>query len=531
MKQPLLLLGDEAIAQAALDAGVSGGYAYPGTPSTEILEYIRQSAYAAEHGIHREWSANEKTAMEAALGMSYAGKRALVSMKHVGLNVAADPFINTAITGVNGGLVVAVADDPSMHSSQNEQDSRFYADFAGIPLLEPSSQQEAYDMVRLAFDFSEQTKLPILLRITTRLAHSRADVFTRPPVESRTVLPPSEDRRRFVLLPANARANYDCLVAQQPALRAAAEQSEYNKLYPGDGSSRELGIVAAGIAWNYLMEWFNDNRTCPYPVLRIGQYPFPATLFERLAAACDRILVLEEGMPLIESRLAGPGSRLLVSGRLDGRLPRTGELNPEAVARALGIPTADARPASHVVVPRPPMLCKGCPHIDSYNFLTEVMQDTPEGRVFSDIGCYTLGALPPFEAIATCVDMGASISMAKGAADAGLHPSVAVIGDSTFTHSGITSLLDAVYENSRITVVILDNETTGMTGGQPSHATGRLESIVTGLGVDPQHVLTVVPLKKNHDENTAVLRREIEHHGLSVIIARRGCIQVGPRKQ
>ncbi len=530
MNKTLLLLGDEAVAQAALDAGISGGYAYPGTPSTEILEYLRQSPAAADGNVHREWSANEKTALEAALGMAYSGKRAMACMKHVGLNVAADPFINAAITGVKGGLLIVVADDPSMHSSQNEQDSRFYATFAGLPLLEPSSQQEAYDMTLAAFEFSERTRLPVALRLTTRLAHSRADVVTRANAAPQNRLNPSNDRRRFILLPANARANYERLVSQQAELLTAAEASAFNAFHAGTGNpASAVGIVAAGIAYNYLMEWFSE-APCPHPVLKIGQYPFPTALFERLRAACDRLLVLEEGMPVIESLLTGPGSCLKVSGRLDGSLPRTGELSPDRVAQALGRQRPVTRSIPDVVIPRPPSLCKGCPHIDSYLFLNEVMQTYPQGRVFSDIGCYTLGALPPFEAIASCVDMGASISMAKGAADAGLAPSIAVIGDSTFTHSGITSLLDAVAENTPMTVLILDNETTGMTGGQPSPATGRLESIVAGLGVDPDHLVTVVPLKKQHAENVACLRRELAYTGLSVIIARRGCIQIRPKK-
>lgn len=522
-----LLLTDEAIAQAALDAGIGGAYAYPGTPSTEILEYIQQSPEAAARGVHRQWSTNEKTALEEALGLSYAGRRALVAMKHVGLNVAADPFVNAAITGVNGGLVVVVADDPSMHSSQNEQDSRFYAGFAGIPLLEPATQQEAYDMTRAAFDWSEQWKIPILLRIVTRLAHSRADVTVAAPLAP-TPRDPPRDTRQYVLLPANARRNYERLLDQQAVFQAHSEASPYNART--NGSRREMGVIAAGIAFNYLMEAFADTGDCPWPVLAIREYPLPAAAIARLAADVETLLVLEEGAPLIEGRLRGllPGGKP-IRGRMDGVLPRSGELTPDLVARALGLPVPPAVAVPGVVRPRPPMLCAGCPHADTYRFLNAFMAEHSQGRVFADIGCYTLGALPPFEAISTCVDMGASITMAKGAADAGLQPAIAVIGDSTFTHSGLTGLLDAVMENTPMTVLILDNETTGMTGCQMSPATGRLERIIAGLGVEQAHLRVLVPLAKNHDKNLEILREEAAYPGISVIIARRVCLQASPK--
>jgi indolepyruvate ferredoxin oxidoreductase alpha subunit len=522
-----LLLTDEAIAQAALDAGIGGAYAYPGTPSTEILEYIQQAPEAAERGVHRQWSVNEKTAFEEGLGLSYAGRRALVAMKHVGLNVAADPFVNSAITGVNGGLVLVVADDPSMHSSQNEQDSRFYAGFAGIPLLEPATQQEAYEMTRVAFDWSEQWKIPILIRIVTRLAHSRADVQTAPPIEPARREPP-QDPRQFVLLPANARRNYERLLDQQAVFQAHAEESPYT-IRTG-GTRRDQGVIAAGIAYNYLMEAFADTGDCPWPILAIREYPLPAAAIARLAAEVDSLLILEEGAPLIESRLRGllPGGKP-IRGRMDGTLPRSGELTPDLVANALGVDRPALAALSAVVRPRPPMLCAGCPHADTYRFLKAFMAEHPSGRVFADIGCYTLGALPPFEAIGSCVDMGASITMAKGAADAGLHPSIAVIGDSTFTHSGMTGLLDAVMENTSMTVLILDNETTGMTGCQTSPATGRLERIIAGLGVDAAHLRVLVPLPKNHEKNLQILSEEAAYPGISVIIARRVCLQAKPK--
>ncbi len=527
----LLLLGDEALAQGALDAGLSGCYAYPGTPSTEIMEYLQASAEAAQRGVHRQWSANEKSAMEEAIGMSYAGRRALVCMKHVGLNVAADGFVNAAVTGASGGLLVASADDPSMHSSQNEQDSRFYAQFALVPCLEPSNQQEAYDMAGYGFGLSESLAVPVLLRLTTRLSHSRANVRPGPTRPENPVSLP-KDRRRFVLLPGIARQNYDRLVARQPDFVAASEASPFNRLLDGKDSS--LGVIACGIAFNYLMEAFGSAAACPYPVLKVSQYPLPQGLLRDLMERCARVLVLEEGAPLVEQMLHGPlGPAAAVRGRLTGDLPRTGELTPEAVAVALGrrLVGGGSPAATPLLRQRPPRLCDGCPHIASYKALLEVTRALGPGHVFSDIGCYTLGALPPFEAIDSCVDMGASISMAKGAADAGLAPTVAVIGDSTFTHSGLTPLLDAVWENSPITVFILDNDTTGMTGGQDAVGKGKIEQICLGLGVPREHVRVLVPLPKNHEANIQVLREEIlGHQGVSVVIARRECIQTSRRK-
>lgn len=518
----MLLLGDEAIAQAALDAGISGAYAYPGTPSTEILEYIQQSPLAAERDVHRLWSTNEKTAMEAGLGMSYAGKRTMVCMKHVGLNVASDAFVNSAITGVNGGLLLVVADDPSMHSSQNEQDSRYYAKFAHVPLLEPADQQEAYEMAYHAFELSEKVGLPVMLRLTTRLAHSRAEV-RRHPVQPENQNSFPTDPRQFVLLPAIARRNYAALLKKQEMLTELSEESSYNEYL--DGQDRSRGIITTGIAINYLREAYGD-RECQHPILRIGQYPLPKKMLTRLARECGELLVIEEGCPVVEEMLRGVVDMgLKVKGRLDGTLPRTGELSPDAVGHALGFDKDAAYQVPGVVAMRPPSMCKGCPHIDSYIFLNEALADALGSRVFSDIGCYTLGALPPFDAINSCVDMGASITMAKGAADAGVRPSVAVIGDSTFTHSGITGLLDAVIEDSPITVLILDNEAVAMTGAQHSQATGRLEKIVEGLGVDPEHIKIVTPLRRQHEENLAILKKELEHEGVSVIISRRVCIQ------
>ncbi|MBQ4280038.1 MAG: indolepyruvate ferredoxin oxidoreductase [Rikenellaceae bacterium] len=521
MKEKLLLLGDQAVALGALHAGLTGVYAYPGTPSTEITEYIQASELAAARGVHSRWCTNEKTAMEAALGVSYVGRRALVCMKHVGLNVAADAFVNSAMTGTNGGLVVLVADDPSMHSSQNEQDSRFYGKFAFVPILEPSSQQEAYDMMGYGFDLSEQCGLPVLMRITTRMAHSRAVVATGPVRDQNPMSFPA-DPANWVLLPVNARRRYNALLGQQADLEARSAASPYNKYT--DGPRRRRGVVACGIGYNYLMENYPDG--CDFPVLKLSQYPLPKELLRRMAAECDEILVLEDGQPFVEEQLAGVlPTRCRITGRLSGALPRAGELTPDNVKQALGLEVRTGFAPSEHVAPRPPALCQGCGHRDVYEALNRVLSGYTDYKVFSDIGCYTLGALPPFRAIHTCVDMGASVTMAKGAADAGLWPAVAVIGDSTFTHSGITGLLDAVNSNANITVVISDNLTTAMTGGQDSAGTGRLEAICLGVGVDPAHVRVVVPLARNMDEITAIIREEIDYRGVSVIIPRRECIQ------
>ena len=518
-----LLLGDEAVALGAVHAGISGVYAYPGTPSTEITEYIQ--AHAPE--VRSRWCTNEKTAMEAALGMSYAGKRALVCMKHVGMNVAADAFVNSAVTGVNGGLVVLAADDPSMHSSQNEQDSRFYGKFALIPILEPSSQQEAYDMMPYAYALSEELKLPVLMRVVTRLAHSRAEIAVSEPLKQKA-LSPDNERTHWVLLPANARRQYAALVEKQGKLIASSEESPYNASNLNVQGAK-LGVIACGIAYNYVME--NEPQKLGVPVLKVSQYPLPEEAIKAFAAQCESLLIAEDGQPMVEEQVkALLGAEYPLKGRLTGNLPRVGELTPDSVGAALGVSIEQPYSAAQNVMPRPPALCQGCGHRDVYDALNKVAAEYADARIFGDIGCYTLGALPPFRAIDSCVDMGASITMAKGAADAGVHPAIAVIGDSTFTHSGMTGLLDAVNDKSRITVILSDNLTTAMTGGQDSAGTNKFEAICLGLGVEPEHVHVVLPLPKNMDEITRIIREEIEYDGVSVIIPRRECMQTLKRK-
>ena len=529
MAEKRLLLGDEAIALGAIHAGISGMYAYPGTPSTEITEFIQNNKLAQERNLHSTWCTNEKTAMEAALGMSYAGKRALVCMKHVGMNVAADAFVNSAITGVNGGLVVLAADDPSMHSSQNEQDSRFYGKFAMLPILEPSNQQEAYDMMHDAYTLSEELKLPVLMRVVTRLAHSRAGVKVGEVGEENQLNPDSE-RTHWVLLPAIARNQYAVLIKKQELLEKVSRKSPYNGLENfNPDSSYEFGIIACGIGYNYVKECDTDDS--PVPVLKVSQYPLPAEEIQKMADCCKYILVVEDGQPFVEEQVkALLSSDYTVKGRLTGDLPRTGELTPDNVGNAIGWATKSPFVTPQVVMPRPPALCQGCGHRDVYDALNKVAAEYPGARIFGDIGCYTLGALPPFRAIDSCVDMGASITMAKGAADAGVFPAISVIGDSTFTHSGMTGLLDAVNDKANITIIISDNLTTAMTGGQDSAGTNKFEAICLGLGVEPEHVRVVVPLPKNMEEITRIIREEIEYKGVSVIIPRRECVQTLNRK-
>ena len=527
-----LLLGDEAIALGAIHAGLSGVYAYPGTPSTEITEFIQNDALAKERGIHSRWCTNEKTAMEAALGMSYAGKRALVCMKHVGMNVCADAFINSAITGVQGGLVVLAADDPSMHSSQNEQDSRFYGKFALIPVFEPSTQQEAYDMMSVAFDYSEAIKEPVMLRVVTRLAHSRAGVVVK---EARQENDINISTDAWVLLPGIARKKYDALLGKQDAMLMASNTSQFNKSEYTDSTDKaaKTGIVACGIGYNYVKEAIAQlpaEKQALYNIEKVSQYPLPEQRIQMLAKESGKLLVVEDGQPVVEESVKGIlGTGYIVTGRLTGALPRTGELTPDCVAAALGVEAPQILPQAKNLAGRPPQRCQGCGHRDVYAALNKVAEEYPDHRIFGDIGCYTLGALPPFKALSSCVDMGASITMAKGAADAGLFPAIAVIGDSTFTHSGMTGLLDAVNDKSNITVIISDNLTTGMTGGQDSAGTNKFEAICLGLGVEPEHVRVVVPLPKNMEEITRTIKEEIEYNGVSVIIPRRECIQTAAR--
>ncbi|MDL2229108.1 thiamine pyrophosphate-dependent enzyme [Treponema sp. OttesenSCG-928-L16] len=524
----LALLGDEAVALGALHAGISASYGYPGTPSTEILEYLIKEY--ENGGPLASWCTNEKTALEAALGVSYTGRRTMVTMKHVGLNVASDPFMNGALLGIKGGLVLAVADDPGMHSSQNEQDSRFYAAFAMVPCLEPRSQQEAYDMAREAFDLSERFHVPVVLRLVTRLSHARSAVV---PAEKQAEnsLAKAEDKREWMLLPAYARKNYISLIEKQREIQKWSEGHPSNTLEL-EGRDLSSVVITSGTGGNYYEENQADFAAAgggKLPArLHIGAYPIPAEAVRKLCTDAERLLIIEEGQPFIEEKLLGILPRKLkVSGKYDGTVPRWGELDPDNVRSALGLPP---RPSVNAVVPalpgRPPQLCQGCPHGDSYETIKQAVSGLDSVVIAADIGCYALGGLPPYGVPETIVCMGASVGMAKGAADSGIKHALGVIGDSTFLHSGITGLIDAVSANTAMTLIILDNSIVAMTGCQETMLpSSRLREVILGIGADPDHVAELEAKKQLLEENTARLRKEIEYRGLSVIIFKRECLE------
>lgn len=387
-------------------------------------------------------------------------------------------------------------------------------------------------MMSRAFDLSEKLHEPVLMRVVTRLAHSRAAVEIRQ-AKQQNALNPSTDNSHWVLLPGNARRNYAELIQKQGDMLQASYDAETNDMISISNSDKGSwkGVVACGIGYNYVREALASGATDDnFAILKVTQYPLPEDGVRQLAQMCSEILVVEDGQPVVEDDVKKIlGADFKVEGRLTGRLPRAGELNPDNVALGLGMENKPVYDTAKNLAPRPPQLCQGCGHRDVYTALGEVVKEYENARVFGDIGCYTLGALPPFKALASCVDMGASITMAKGAADAGLWPAIAVIGDSTFTHSGMTGLLDAVNDNSNVTIIISDNLTTGMTGGQDSAGLNKYEAICLGLGVDPDHVKVVVPLPKNMPEITQTLRDEINYKGVSVIIPRRECIQTAAR--
>ena len=536
---PLILLGNEAVALGAIDAGLVSAYSYPGTPASEIMEYLIGASDGGKR-FRAAWSVNEKVAYEEALGVSFAGGRTMVSMKHVGLNVAADPFMNSALVGIGGGLVVVSADDPSMHSSQNEQDSRYYADFARVVCFEPSDQQEAYEMTRAAFDVSEQYGIPVLVRLVTRLSHSRSIVVPGEPRaqgrRARTGAGRYGAWDEWTLLPMNARKRFRSLLERQPELVRMSEASEFNRLELGGPGARKA-IIASGIAYNYVKENLRDlaDSSDKPAVLKISVYPIPQETIARLVEQVETVIVVEEGFPYIERALTGllGACGKTVKGKITGDLPPSGELSPQTVRPVLGLAPLPTKQAPDFHLPaRPPQLCKGCPHGDTFNALKAALEGYPEANVFSDIGCYTLGAFPPYRAINTCVCMGASVSMAKGGSEAGIHPSVAVIGDSTFGHSGITPLLEASAQNTDMTVIILDNSTVAMTGGQPSYSSGKpLLRIIEGVGVPKEHIRVIEPLPKNLEANVAAIREEIDYRGISVIVAARECLQEARKRR
>jgi indolepyruvate ferredoxin oxidoreductase alpha subunit len=524
MKKEKVLLGDEALAMGALDAGLSAAYAYPGTPSTEIMEFLQAYVKSTNKPI-ANWCSNEKTAYESALGVSMAGKRTLVMMKHVGLNVAADPFINSALLKIKGGLVVAVADDPSMHSSQNEQDSRYYADFAKVICFEPQDQQETYEMTLEAFSVSERLNIPVMIRLVTRLAHSRAIVMLQNRQKEKQ-LDPHVDKKNWTTIPSYARKLYANLLAKQSKLSTYVHQSAFNSLTINK-AFKTFGVITTGLAENYFKDNLSGLSQKPSH-LHIGVYPMPVDKIRTLAQHTQKILIIEEGYPYVERYLRGILPQpITINGQLDGTLPAMGELTPDIVGAALQLKPKPAMNVKALPLPqRPPRLCAGCPHADTFFAINDAIKKYKHPLVTSDIGCYSLGVLPPFSTLDCLVCMGASIGMAKGASQAGMHPVIATIGDSTFIHSGITPLIDAAVENANMTVIILDNSTTAMTGGQPVQlSTDHVFNLIKGLGVSPAHLKMITPLKNKHAQNTSIIENEINYHGLSVIIAKRECIK------
>ncbi|MDR0877438.1 MAG: indolepyruvate ferredoxin oxidoreductase [Treponema sp.] len=560
MSETIALLGDEAVALGALHAGISAAYGYPGTPSTEILEYLL--AEFEKGGPIARWCTNEKTAVEAGLGVSFAGRRSIITMKHVGLNAAADPFINGALLGIKGGLVIAVADDPGMHSSQNEQDSRFYADFALIPCLEPRNQQEAYDMTREAFEVSERFQIPVMLRLATRLSHARAAVNVGA-AQKQNPVSKTDERTRWMLLPAFARRNYASLIEKQKDISGWSAAHNANKLELPAGGKTDLAVITSGLGGNYYEENLDDliaqrseKQHSNLPArLHIGSYPLPVNSIRKLCENAEKVLVIEEGQPFIEAKLRGIlNQSVTINGKLDGVVVRVGELDPDNVRKSLGLP-----PRSSVLdvikqkhddisnsvnnfaagkISRPPQLCQGCPHADSYETIKKVAAELdsapnhPTVAITSDIGCYSLGAAPPYSVPESIVCMGASVGMAKGAADAGIPYAIGVIGDSTFLHSGIGGLIDAVTANVPMTLVILDNSIVAMTGCQQTMIpSDKLRDLILGCGVLPEHLLELEAKKQLIDENAARLKKEVEYRGLSVVIFRRECLEAFRKRQ
>jgi len=524
MAHSTLALGVEAVGCAAFDAGIKGAFGYPGTPSTEGFEFVEAMIHEAPEGRVAHWAANEKVAYDLALGVSYAGHRTLVTMKHVGLNVAMDAYANSALTGVRGGLVLLVADDPGMHSSQNEQDSRRLAKFSWLPVLEPSTVQECYDFTHRAFELSEALQVPVMVRLVTRLAHCRAAVTRREVLAPKGLgVVPKENIQEWVLIPSNARGRYQDLLAKQPQM--TVELAPLNRLRPGTGKH---GVVVAGMGRAYFDQLMLEHpELATLPRLEIAAYPLDPALETDLLGQVDDITVFEEGYPVMEERLRFRAPSR-IHGRMDHTIPRTGELTPRMMKAALGLLTPEGKAASTLEIPiRAPRFCDGCGHVDAYEAMQEALKNigVPDARVFGDIGCYTLAAQEPMGAIHAVVEMGASISMAVGAAMAGQTPSVAVIGDSTFGHSGLPALLTAADSGVNVTVIILDNRVVGMTGQQPSKALDQVERMVLGMGIPESQVQMLTPLPKQHDANVKAMESALLHPGPSVVIFRRECIQ------
>jgi len=522
MKEDLIdkeiLSGDDAIGRGAIEAGISLATSYPGTPATEILQYI-----ARHFDGDAEWSVNEKVAFETAVGASYAGKRALCSMKHVGVNVASDPLMTAAYLGLKGGLVLAVADDPSAYSSQNEQDSRFYAKFAKIPCLEPSDSQEARDMTIIAFDLSEKMGLPVMVRAVTRVCHAYSPV-TLVPVRDQNPLSLQKDPANMIAVPGNVLRCHNNLNKKQEDLVKWGADSGLNRIFK---NGQKKGIIACGIGHAYAREYDPE-----YAILKISYYPFEETMIEEFVKGLEEVWVFEEGEPFVEEIARRYSS--LVKGKISGEINSTGELGPDVLDEDTSSSTSN-QPSHVLPMPlpsRPPVLCPGCPHGRFYEALKAVKPAFTAG----DIGCYTLGANPPYQIIDSCLCMGAGISKAAGIAKQGVKRVAAVIGDSTFIHSGIPALINAGYNRANILVLILDNSSVAMTGSQPTPLTGitakgveggkvSLEDICRACGVSSVEVVDPYDVEKTK----VLLNAKLDAEGVHVVISRRSCILVKKR--
>jgi indolepyruvate ferredoxin oxidoreductase alpha subunit len=540
-----LLSGNEALALGAYHSGVQVAAAYPGTPSTEILENL-----ARFKDIYAEWSTNEKVAMEVAMGAAYTGARAMVSMKMVGLNVASDPFMAASYTGVIGGLVIVCADDPQIHSSQNEQDNRHYARMAKIPMLEPTDSQDGYDLMGYAFDISEEFDTPVLLRTTTRISHSKSVVdITRKRIVKNPQPTFHFNQQKYIMLPVYALPRHALMEKRMLKLKEYAETFPLNQISWG---KRDLGIVTSGVAYQYAREVFPEAS-----FLKLGMsWPLPEKMIKSFAEGVEKLIVIEELDPFLEDNIKSMGVK--VTGK--DFIPLVGELNTQIVAESSS--GAGLLPDSEKLLPpaeglpkRPPLLCPGCPHTGIYFVLNSLGQRTkllkskdkgpqePKLIITGDIGCYTLGAYPPLGVLDTTACMGAGIGQALGMTRAGVKSKViAVIGDSTFMHSGITGLVDAVYNQGHITILILDNRTTAMTGHQEHPGTGisaqgeetfavDIESLARGIGVKDVKVVNAFDLKALR----AGVRDSLDRPEVSVIIVRGSCAmrvrkRANPRK-
>ena len=529
-----LLMGNEAIARGAVEAGVSFVSAYPGTPSSEIPATIAK--IADRYGIYMEYSTNEKVALEVGIAASWSNLRTMVTMKHVGVNVAADPLMTLAYAGTEGGFVLVSADDPSMHSSQNEQDNRYYAKLANIPCLEPSSPQEAKDMTIKAFEISEKFKLPVILRPTTRVSHSRGDVVLGD-IREKNSVKWEKDPKRKVTLPANARIHHIELLEKMEKVEEYFEGSEFNWI---EGSG-DFGIIASGVSYNYVKEALN-YLGIKAEVLKLGtMHPLPRKTILSFMKKHEEILVVEEMEPIVETEAKKIAQEEEIKVKIHGKdiLPRYYEYSTMQVAEAIGklvgknvkIKDVDVK---EYMVPRPPVLCPGCPHRASFYALKKAV---PDGIYPSDIGCYTLGALPPLSAVDTCICMGGSIGIACGLSKALKDKKiVTTIGDSTFFHTGLPAMVNGVYNKDDFTIFLLDNRTTAMTGHQPHPGTGKTatgkdtpilypEKIAESIGV-----FTRVVDPYNLEETIKALKEAVEYKGVSMVVARRECALIRKTK-